>query len=256
MKTKNFHFHLRVVDRRSSRGRRDRDNIRLHQLLVKGPLLRDNRASRVNAFTGARLGSRGLGSRAIVDADARERVRPESDAAVATADARPGGSFRTEPVPGALLVEREARVVPLGGSSGAHGDGTAGVTEQRGRARARARGAKVGPLQALDLLGGVDAGTRVLGGLDRSRAVGDRAGGLASVSPKIWKPAARVPSLRRAEQSAVRPVVVSPNSLKASAERPPAKEAQAASQVTPEGAAWKLAPRRSAAEAVREGSVC
>ena len=53
----------------------------------------------------------------------------------------------------------------------------------------------------------------------------------------------------------MRPVVDVPNSLKAKGESPPAKEAQAASQVTPEGAAWKLAPRRSEAEAVREGSV-
>jgi len=61
--------------------------------------------------------------------------------------------------------------------------------------------------------------------------------------------------LRSAEQSAVLPVVVAPNSLKARGESPsPAKEAQAASQVTPAGAWWKSAPRRSAAEAVREGS--
>ena len=72
---------------------------------------------------------------------------------------------------------------------------------------------------------------------------------------RTWKPAARVPSLRSAEHSAVLPVVLCPNSLKASGERPPAKEAQAASQVTPAGAAKKLAPRRSAAEEVREGSV-
>ena len=73
--------------------------------------------------------------------------------------------------------------------------------------------------------------------------------------PRSWKPAARVPSLRSAEQSAVLPVVVAPNSLKARGESPsPAKEAQAASQVTPAGAWWKSAPRRSAAEAVREGS--
>lgn len=72
---------------------------------------------------------------------------------------------------------------------------------------------------------------------------------------RIWYPAARVPSLRSAEQRAVLPVVLSPNSLKVRGERPPAKEAQAASQVTPVGVAWKPAPRRSAAEAVREGSV-
>ena len=79
---------------------------------------------------------------------------------------------------------------------------------------------------------------------------------LSPLAPlRTWKPAAREPSLRSAEQSAVLPVVLAPNSLNASGESPPANDAQAASQVTPAGAGWKMAPRRSAAEAVREGSV-
>lgn len=177
-------FHLRVVDGgRGRRGRRrsHRNDGGLHQLLVKGPLLsrvRRRRLGSVGALAARRLGASGLGGRPVIDADARKRVRPERDAAVAAADARPGGDLGPKPVQPPLLVERQARVVALGGGPGADGDGPARVPQKRRGACRRARGPELGPLQALHLLRRVDAGAGVVGGLDGRGPVDDGAGGL------------------------------------------------------------------------------
>lgn len=170
---------LRVVDSRRGR-RRDRHSGGLHQLLVEGPPLGAGGArGGVDGLPGARLGTRGLGSGPLVDADARERVGAEADAAVAAADAGAGRDLGPEPVRRALLAQGEARVVAPGRGARAHRHGPPRVAEQRRRARRGARGPERRPLQALDLAGGVEAGAGVVGGLDGRGAVDDGARGAA-----------------------------------------------------------------------------
>lgn len=172
---------LRVVDSRRGR-RRDRHSGGLHQLLVEGPPLGDGGGGArggVDGLPGARLGTRGLGSGPLVDADARERVGAEADAAVAAADAGAGRDLGPEPVRRALLAQGEARVVAPGRGARAHRHGPPRVAEQRRRARRGARGPERRPLQALDLAGGVEAGAGVVGGLDGRGAVDDGARGAA-----------------------------------------------------------------------------
>ena len=179
-----LHFYLRVVDGRRRRRGSDRHDGGLDKLLVESPLLR-SRSSTVHPFPGARLRARRLGSGPVVDADARERVGAERDAAVAAADAGAGGELGTKPVPGPLLVQGQARVVPLGGRSGPDGHGAADVPEQRRRAGGGAGRAERRPLQPLDLLGRVEAGAGVVGGLDGRGPVDDGAGGGASGGGRV-----------------------------------------------------------------------